>query len=81
MRLPLELLVGHRVERELLLYCVHGLLHCLGHDDHDEAGWRAMHAREDEIERTLDVLPAIVRKLADMSPYEKELSQMKTASS
>lgn len=41
--------LGHSIERELLLYCIHGLLHCLGHDDHDEAGWRAMHAREDEI--------------------------------
>lgn len=40
---------GHSVERELLLYVVHGVLHCLGHDDHDEAGAAAMHAREDEI--------------------------------
>lgn len=39
----------HSIERELLLYCVHGLLHCLGHDDHDDAGWRRMHAREDEV--------------------------------
>lgn len=40
---------GHEVERELLLYVLHGVLHCLGHDDHDEASAAAMHAREDEV--------------------------------
>lgn len=40
---------GHPVERELLLYIIHGVLHCLGHDDHDEAGFAAMHALEDDI--------------------------------
>lgn len=40
---------GHAVERELLLYIVHGVLHCLGHDDHDEAGFLRMHAEEDRI--------------------------------
>ena len=34
---------------ELLLYIVHGLLHACGHDDRDEASYRAMHALEDEI--------------------------------
>ncbi|MBL8990667.1 MAG: rRNA maturation RNase YbeY [Phycisphaerae bacterium] len=46
---------GHPVRRELLLYILHGVLHCLGHDDHSEAGYRAMHAREDEILRALGV--------------------------
>jgi cysteine desulfurase len=32
---------------------------------------------EEEIERTLELLPGIVSKLADMSPYEKELQAMK----
>jgi probable rRNA maturation factor len=36
-------------QHELLLYCVHGVLHCLGHDDHDDEAYRAMHAAEDEI--------------------------------
>ncbi len=27
---------GYPLERELLLYIVHGVLHCLGWDDHDE---------------------------------------------
>ena len=40
---------GHEVRGEVLLYIVHGMLHCLGHDDHDEADANAMHAREDEV--------------------------------
>lgn len=40
---------GHELKQEVLLYVVHGVLHCLGHDDHDEADAAAMHAREDEI--------------------------------
>lgn len=40
---------GHDVERELLLYAVHGLLHCLGHDDHDPEAFERMHAEEDRI--------------------------------
>ncbi|MBL9032862.1 MAG: rRNA maturation RNase YbeY [Phycisphaerae bacterium] len=40
---------GHPVERELLLYVVHGVLHCLGHDDHDEASAARMHAAEDAL--------------------------------
>jgi probable rRNA maturation factor len=39
----------HGVEQELLLYALHGLLHCAGYDDHDEAGFNAMHAEEDRI--------------------------------
>jgi probable rRNA maturation factor len=40
---------GIPILHELLLYTVHGILHCLGHDDHDETEAAAMHAREDEI--------------------------------
>ena len=40
---------GHAVERELLLYVIHGVLHCLGHDDHDEAAAARMHAEEDRV--------------------------------
>ncbi|MFG0275453.1 MAG: rRNA maturation RNase YbeY [Phycisphaerales bacterium] len=36
-------------ERELLLYALHGVLHCLGHDDHDDEAYARMHAREDEV--------------------------------
>ena len=40
---------GHDATRELALYLVHGVLHCLGHDDHDEAGYARMHTLEDEL--------------------------------
>jgi probable rRNA maturation factor len=34
---------------ELALYVVHGVLHLAGYDDHDEADFARMHAREDEL--------------------------------
>jgi probable rRNA maturation factor len=40
---------GHTVEQELLLYVVHGVLHCLGHDDHDPDAAARMHAEEDRV--------------------------------
>lgn len=40
---------GHSAERELLLYILHGALHCLGFDDHTDEGFDAMHAAEDEL--------------------------------
>jgi probable rRNA maturation factor len=40
---------GHDLTQELLLYALHGLLHCAGFDDHDEVGFDAMHAEEDRI--------------------------------
>lgn len=40
---------GIAPEREILLYIIHGVLHCLGYDDHDEDASRRMHEREDEI--------------------------------
>lgn len=40
---------GHDVARELTLYLVHGVLHCLGHDDHDETDAQRMHTAEDEL--------------------------------
>lgn len=46
---------GHTPERELLLYALHGLLHCLGYDDHTPADAEAMHAREDDILRRIGV--------------------------
>lgn len=38
---------GHEAWREMLLYVVHGVLHCLGHDDHDPADAKRMHGVED----------------------------------
>jgi probable rRNA maturation factor len=46
---------GYTIERELLLYVVHGLLHCLGHDDHDEASYQRMHELEDEVLEAIGV--------------------------
>lgn len=40
---------GVPVEHELVLYIVHGVLHCAGYDDGDEASASAMHRREDEL--------------------------------
>lgn len=39
----------HDQLHELLLYIVHGVLHCLGHDDADRAAYERMHAREDAL--------------------------------
>lgn len=41
------------VVAELALYVVHGILHQAGYDDHDDAGYRRMHAREDALLREL----------------------------
>jgi probable rRNA maturation factor len=49
--------LGHEPERELLLYLIHGLLHCLGHDDHDEPAARRMHETEDRILTAIGVGP------------------------
>ncbi|MFZ2874696.1 MAG: rRNA maturation RNase YbeY [Phycisphaerales bacterium] len=48
---------GYPVERELLLYVLHGVLHCLGYDDHTDEGWAAMHRKEDEILTAIGVGP------------------------
>ncbi|MBX3363224.1 MAG: rRNA maturation RNase YbeY [Phycisphaeraceae bacterium] len=41
--------LGHPFERELLLYLVHALLHCLGFDDHTPEDAARMHAEEDRV--------------------------------
>lgn len=56
---------GFPVERELLLYIVHGVLHCLGFDDHDEAAHRAMHAEEDRILEAIGVGATFGRPAGD----------------
>ena len=40
---------GHSLDEELLLYIMHGILHCSGFDDHDEESHRKMHEEEDRI--------------------------------
>lgn len=46
---------GHDRVRELLLYALHGALHCLGHDDHDDESYQAMHAAEDAVLQAIGV--------------------------
>jgi probable rRNA maturation factor len=45
------------VERELLLYALHGLLHLCGYDDRTGPAFRAMHRTEDQILTRLGVGP------------------------
>ena len=52
------------LERELLLYIIHGALHCLGYDDHDQSEARAMHAREDEILESIGAGATFTRQRA-----------------
>ncbi|MBT4529634.1 MAG: rRNA maturation RNase YbeY [Phycisphaerae bacterium] len=40
---------NHETKNELLLYIVHGILHCCGFDDHDESAHALMHAEEDRV--------------------------------
>lgn len=40
---------GHSPLDEMRLYLIHGILHLVGHDDHDEEKAARMHAVEDEI--------------------------------
>jgi probable rRNA maturation factor len=48
---------GVPVERELLLYALHGMLHLCGYDDRTDASFRAMHRTEDQILTRLGVGP------------------------
>ncbi len=41
--------LGHSIERELVLYALHGVLHCAGFDDRTPEDFEAMHAEEDRI--------------------------------
>ncbi|MBX2851584.1 MAG: rRNA maturation RNase YbeY [Phycisphaeraceae bacterium] len=48
---------GHEPRQELLLYAIHGLMHLLGEDDHDEAAYQRMHAREDALLKQMGFSP------------------------
>lgn len=65
---------GHPIRLELLLYAVHGLLHLLGHDDHDPAEAAAMHAREDELLQAAG-LPAAFASKASKRPARRSASR------
>jgi probable rRNA maturation factor len=55
------------VERELLLYALHGLLHLCGYDDRTGEDFRAMHRAEDQILTRLGVGPVFAPP-ADRTP-------------
>jgi probable rRNA maturation factor len=54
--------LGHSIERELLLYIVHGLLHCCGYNDHTEADFAAMHETEDAVLEAIGVGATFVKR-------------------
>lgn len=49
--------LGVAVDRELLLYALHGMLHLCGFDDRTASGFAAMHRTEDDILTRLGVGP------------------------
>lgn len=53
--------LGHAIEQELLLYALHGVLHCVGFDDQTPDDFEAMHAEEDRILTALGVGPTFGR--------------------
>lgn len=48
---------GTAINKELLLYALHGVLHLSGFDDRTEAGFRQMHRKEDDILTELGLGP------------------------
>lgn len=50
-----------RVQHELLLYAVHGILHLSGYDDQSPRGFAAMHKEEDHILEELGLGPVFGR--------------------
>ena len=52
---------GHELECELLLYIVHGVLHCVGYDDLSAEGAARMHAEEDRILSVIGIGPTYGR--------------------
>lgn len=53
--------LGHDPAREILLYAVHGVLHGLGHDDHEPEAHARMHAEEDRLLGLVGVGPVYDR--------------------
>jgi probable rRNA maturation factor len=51
----------HSVEQELLLYALHGVLHCAGFDDQANEDFEAMHVEEDRILIAIGVGPTFAR--------------------
>ena len=69
---------GHSLEREILLYAVHGLLHAAGHDDQDDASFLAMHAEEDRILEAIGVGATFASDARDSSADHSDETGLKT---
>jgi probable rRNA maturation factor len=54
--------LGSSVERELLLYALHGMLHLVGFDDKTDAEFRTMHRKEDQLLTQIGVGPVFAGK-------------------
>lgn len=52
---------GHDTRVELLLYAVHGLMHLLGEDDHNDQDFQRMHQREDRLLTQMGLGPVFHR--------------------
>ena len=58
---------------ELLLYSIHGVLHCLGYDDHCDEEYKEMHTKEDQILTAIGIGPLFFR--ANNPTQTKETNQ------
>jgi probable rRNA maturation factor len=45
------------VQREVLLYAIHGMLHLLGYDDRTDRAYRTMHRTEDDLLKKMGLGP------------------------
>ena len=48
---------NNTIQNEMLLYILHGLLHCCGFDDHDDANHQKIHTEEDRVLTAIGVGP------------------------
>lgn len=68
---------GTKVGHELLLYCLHGLLHLTGYDDLDDAAHRKMHRAEDRILTAIGIGPVFRPALPVQKKSTKKLTKKK----
>ncbi|MFA6044672.1 MAG: rRNA maturation RNase YbeY [Phycisphaerales bacterium] len=62
---------GYSIEKELLLYVVHGVLHCLGWDDHEDEEAARMHEVEDAVLIAIGVGAAYASRDGSEPPGEQ----------
>ena len=58
---------NHPVVYELLLYIIHGTLHCLGFDDHDDTQYQRMHTQEDTLLTNAGIGPLFYTKSTEQT--------------